>query len=154
MTPRLRDATQVAIIGNGAMDKCGSAFDARGDLVLIRNAGLPMKPGKDALGADAFRHQMPSHAGLTGVFCFLEKSSRKQTALSRSISRLHRDRREVDEPAFRLHKVLDLRAHGARADVVGDPEEGGSPPSRLQFPGASPSSSRMCGRVRKRRRQY
>src|ERR1700732_3607866 len=38
-------------------------------------------------------------------------------------SRLHRDRREVHEPALRLHKALDLRAHGARRDVVGDIEE-------------------------------
>ena len=36
---------------------------------------------------------------------------------------LHAHRREVDEPALGLHDALDLRAHGARADVVGDPQE-------------------------------
>src|SRR5438445_12061708 len=37
--------------------------------------------------------------------------------------RRHGDRREVHEPALRLHETLDLRAHGARRDVVGDVEE-------------------------------
>src|SRR5882672_8935665 len=38
-------------------------------------------------------------------------------------SRRHGNRREVHEPALRLHKALDLRAHGARRDVMGDVEE-------------------------------
>src|SRR5437773_7656044 len=37
--------------------------------------------------------------------------------------RRHRHRREVDEPALRLHKALHLRAHRARRDVVGDVEK-------------------------------
>src|SRR5688500_12845186 len=34
-----------------------------------------------------------------------------------------RHRREVDEPALRLHEILDLRRHRARPDVVRYPQE-------------------------------
>src|SRR5882757_10423946 len=40
------------------------------------------------------------------------------------VLRRYRYRREVDEPALRLHKALDLRAHRTRGDVMGDIEEG------------------------------
>src|SRR5882762_5907159 len=48
---------------------------------------------------------------------------RMRADIHRAVFSIHRHRGEVHEPAFRLHEVLDLRAHGARANIVRDPQE-------------------------------
>src|SRR3954464_11264008 len=44
--------------------------------------------------------------------------------------RRHGNRREIHEPALRLYKALDLRAHGAWRDVMGNIKERGVVPPK------------------------